>query len=196
MKKYIILVLFFLGFNCLWSNTWKETYQQASKYIESGEYYAALKSARQSVEFANKEFGKESEYHSQTYNIIGEIFFKLNDYDESIEYFKKAIELKRITLGSNHPSYAISLHNLANVYQTLGRYSQAEPLLVEAIKIKEANGSDIASLAKSYQNLAQIFQQDSRYYEAEFYYKKALEMKKKSLNADDQIGRASCRERV
>ncbi|MFM7354961.1 MAG: tetratricopeptide repeat protein [Microcystis aeruginosa] len=38
-------------------------------------------------------------------------------------------------LGDNHPHVANSLNNLAYLYRSQGRYTEAEPLLLEAINI-------------------------------------------------------------
>ncbi|WP_414621138.1 tetratricopeptide repeat protein [Calothrix sp. CCY 0018] len=43
---------------------------------------------------------------------------------------------KRI-LGENHPDYAQNLNNLALLYKSQGRYEQAEPLYIQALKICE-----------------------------------------------------------
>jgi Tetratricopeptide repeat len=40
-------------------------------------------------------------------------------------------------LGEEHPDVAQSLNNLALLYNSQGRYSQAEPLLIQALYILE-----------------------------------------------------------
>ena len=40
-------------------------------------------------------------------------------------------------LGADHPSTAISLHNLAGLYRVQGRYAEAAPLFNEAVEIVE-----------------------------------------------------------
>ncbi|WP_229453778.1 tetratricopeptide repeat protein [Nostoc sp. CHAB 5715] len=38
-------------------------------------------------------------------------------------------------LGDEHPSVATSLNNLASLYFSQGRYSEAEPLLIQALAL-------------------------------------------------------------
>ncbi|MBV9688647.1 MAG: tetratricopeptide repeat protein [Ktedonobacteraceae bacterium] len=40
-------------------------------------------------------------------------------------------------LGAEHPSTASTLHELARLYQTQGKYEQAEPLYQRALRICE-----------------------------------------------------------
>ncbi len=40
-------------------------------------------------------------------------------------------------LGADHPTTATSLHNLAGLYYSMSRYSEAEPLYARALKIFE-----------------------------------------------------------
>ncbi|REJ58039.1 MAG: tetratricopeptide repeat-containing protein, partial [Microcystis aeruginosa TA09] len=40
-------------------------------------------------------------------------------------------------LGDNHPDVASSLNNLASLYESQGRYKEAEPLFLQALAIAE-----------------------------------------------------------
>jgi tetratricopeptide (TPR) repeat protein len=44
-----------------------------------------------------------------------------------------AQDILRSTVGQNHPSYAASLSNLADVYESLGSYEQAKELYQQAL---------------------------------------------------------------
>ena len=45
--------------------------------------------------------------------------------------------MKKPLLGDEHPSVASSLNNLALLYKSQGRYSEAEPLYIEALAIAQ-----------------------------------------------------------
>jgi tetratricopeptide (TPR) repeat protein len=45
--------------------------------------------------------------------------------------------MRQELLGSLHPSVATSLNNLALLYYSQGRYEEAEPLYLKALKIAE-----------------------------------------------------------
>jgi len=47
------------------------------------------------------------------------------------------LELLQRLLGEEHPHVAASYNNLAEVYKSQGRYSEAEPLYIKALEIAE-----------------------------------------------------------
>jgi tetratricopeptide (TPR) repeat protein len=49
--------------------------------------------------------------------------------------YKRSLSLREQRLGENHPSVANSLNNLAKLYESQGKYAEAEPLYVRAIAI-------------------------------------------------------------
>ncbi|MFP6750919.1 MAG: CHAT domain-containing protein, partial [Pirellulaceae bacterium] len=55
---------------------------------------------------------------------------------EACDIFKK-------TLGAEHPRYASSLDYLGTMYETMGAYAQAEPLLRDAVEIRLASARNI-----------------------------------------------------
>jgi tetratricopeptide (TPR) repeat protein len=56
-------------------------------------------------------------------------------------------------LGENHPHVATSLNNLALLYESQGRYKEAEPLYLEAIYIfRERLGENHPHAQTVYQN--------------------------------------------
>ena len=52
-------------------------------------------------------------------------------------------------MGENHPDYATTLNNLADLYVNMGRYARAEPMYREALAIrKKTLGEDHPSTPK------------------------------------------------
>ncbi len=49
----------------------------------------------------------------------------------------QALEMYKRLLGDKHPFVAQSLNNLAELYRSQARYSDAEPLYIEALAIAE-----------------------------------------------------------
>ena len=47
---------------------------------------------------------------------------------EAEPLYKQAMEILRKALGEGHPHYAISLNNLAELYDAMGRHADAEEL--------------------------------------------------------------------
>ncbi len=92
--------------------------------------------------------------------------------------------IKRLFNG-DHPDVAQSLNNLALLYQSQGRYEQAEPFLEQALEMRKRlfNG-DYPDVASSLNNLAALYQSQGRYEQAEPLYEQALEMTKRLFNGD------------
>jgi tetratricopeptide (TPR) repeat protein len=68
--------------------------------------------------------------------------------------------LRKRLLGDKHPSVAISLNNLAELYSSQGRYEEAEPLFLQALAIAEqALGENHPNTVKIRENLQMMRQQ-------------------------------------
>jgi CHAT domain-containing protein/Tfp pilus assembly protein PilF len=86
------------------------------------------------------------------------------------------------TLGENHPNVVLSLHSLAALYHTQGRYSEAEPLLQQALKIGQAAlGENHPNVVLNLNNLAVLYQDQGRHSEAESLYQQALKIGQTTL---------------
>ena len=71
---------------------------------------------------------------------------------------------------------------MAALYESQGRYGEAEPLYVEALEIsKAALGDRHPDTASSLNNLAALYESQGRYGEAEPLYVEALEIWKAEL---------------
>ncbi len=70
---------------------------------------------------------------------------------------------------------ASSLNNLALLYSSQGRYTEAEPLYQEALSLsKKLLGQDHPDVATSLNNLALLYSSQGRYTEAEPLYQEAI----------------------
>jgi tetratricopeptide (TPR) repeat protein len=105
------------------------------------------------------------------------------EYELAIDCFKKAIALQQeldmeLALSS-------SLNYLGELYQFQGRYSEAEPLSLQALEIRRRSlPEDHPSLATSLNNVAGLYYFQGRYSEAEPLYLQALEIDRRSLPED------------
>ena len=89
-------------------------------------------------------------------------------YREAITVYEGIINLRRQGKDSDdHPSVATSLNNLAGLYDNQGRYSEAEPLYIDALALrKRLLGDDHPAVASSLNNLAGLYKNQGRYSEA------------------------------
>ncbi|MEM9154176.1 MAG: tetratricopeptide repeat protein, partial [Cyanobacteria bacterium P01_F01_bin.33] len=98
--------------------------------------------------------------------------------------YQQALELSKELLGQKHPDVATSLNNLAALYESQGRYEQAEPLYQQALELrKELLGHKHPSVATSLNNLAGLYRSQGRYEQAEPLYQQALEIANSKLGS-------------
>jgi tetratricopeptide (TPR) repeat protein len=99
------------------------------------------------------------------------------------DYFKHSIELQ--TKFTQQETLATSLNELAFLYQSMGRYAEAEPLYVRSLAIREQElGANHPSTATSLNNLASLYESICRYTEAEPLYVRSLAISEKELGAN------------
>jgi tetratricopeptide (TPR) repeat protein len=102
---------------------------------------------------------------------------------QAIQYFEKAIALQEKSEQSI--DLAASLNDLAELYRSMGRYSEAEPLYQRSLAIHEAQlGADHPDTATSLNNLAGLYYSMGRYSEAEPLYRRSLAIREQQLGAD------------
>ncbi|MBD2338416.1 tetratricopeptide repeat protein, partial [Calothrix sp. FACHB-156] len=117
------------------------------------------------------------------YFSLGDIYRKrlnrgeFQDYKQEqelgIEYLSKAVELQK-ELGLEK-DLATSLNNLAGLYDSQGRYSEAETLYTQALALRrKLLGEEHPDVASSLNNLAALYYSQGRYSEAEPLYSQAL----------------------
>jgi tetratricopeptide (TPR) repeat protein len=85
---------------------------------------------------------------------------------------------------------ADSLNSLAALYQSQGRYADAEPLykraslIAEKLIAEKAIGPDHPAIATLLSNLAELYLAQGRYAEAEPLYKRSLAIQEKAVGPD------------
>jgi tetratricopeptide (TPR) repeat protein/CHAT domain-containing protein len=104
---------------------------------------------------------------------------------------EEALQLARNVFPSPNNDLATSLNNLALLYESQGRWGEAEPLYDEALKIyRELFGKKPNNyLATSLNNLAELYKSQGRWGEAEPLYDEALKIRRKLFgkNANNDL---------
>ncbi len=109
------------------------------------------------------------------------------EYETEIGKATTHLETAVRLLKSSDPSesYASSLDWLAQVYDSQGRYGQAEPLYEKALALRrKLLGEDHPDVAHSLNNLAFLYDSQGRYEQAEPLYVQALALRRKLLGED------------
>ena len=117
--------------------------------------------------------------------IAGYIQLAKADYQQAELLWLNSLASKEETLGKDHPDVATTLNNLAELYRTLGKYTEDEPLYQRSLAIREkALGKDHPDVAQSLNNLAYLFYSQGKYTEAEPLFQRSLAILEKALGKD------------
>ncbi|CAF1266407.1 unnamed protein product [Adineta steineri] len=116
------------------------------------------------------------------YNNFGYVKYRHGDYEQAIEYYRKALGIWEKTLPVNHPNLAVSYSNIGGVYDSMGEYEKALSFYEKSLAIREKTlPAEHPSLATSYNNLGSIYNNMKEYLKALSFYEKALEIFEKTL---------------
>ncbi len=108
-------------------------------------------------------------------------FNNIKGLDDAIKETELELELLKEMVGADHTSVADLLTRLADLYCRLRMYPQMEPVLVDALKIREAAcGSDHPSVSTELKNLARLYLVQERFALAEPLFKRALAIREKA----------------
>jgi tetratricopeptide (TPR) repeat protein len=90
-------------------------------------------------------------------------------------------------LGKEHPHTLTVINNLGFLYESQGRYREAEEYYKRALTLrKKILGEDHPDTLTSINNLAFLYQSQGRHREADPLYKEALLIKERGLQREDQ----------
>ena len=132
-----------------------------------------------SVHFA---FAGEAEW--KAHMIAGESAYRTGDYRTATARFEAALREAK-SFSASDPRLATTLNNLAEVYRTQGRFSEAEPLYRRDLAISEKTlGPNHPDVGMSLNNLASLYQAQGRYAEAEPLYRRSLAILENSKGPD------------
>ena len=115
-------------------------------------------------------------------NSAGRLAYEMGDYPAAAAFQEAALTLTTSEFGLDGQETATALNDLALAYQSLARYTEAEPLYRRAIEIDEKTlGKDHPIAARGYNNLARLLKDQGKYVEAEPLYRRAIEIGEKAL---------------
>ncbi|UJR32118.1 hypothetical protein I4U23_019586 [Adineta vaga] len=128
---------------------------------------------------------------SRTYHHLGRIGEIKGDYDNSLEWLHKSLEIKLKIMKSNDPSIAQSYNCIGIVYQHKGEHDKALDAFNKALNIwKRAYGKNHPNVAGCFNNMGVVYKREKNYREALESFQKALAIRDKlpSTNHHDLAG--------
>ena len=147
-------------------------------------YKEALKVNLRSIQLL-EELQCPNEIYAFPYNFIGVVYWKLGEYDKALEFYNKALEIRKEVLGEKHTDTAMSYNNIGAVYENLGDYDKALEYYFKALEIyKAVLGEKHRDTANSYNNIGVVYDDLGDYDKALEYHNKALEIREEVLEED------------
>jgi tetratricopeptide (TPR) repeat protein len=143
-------------------------------------------------DYLNEQFKRHGE-HNQIQQAFCDVFVSvagnvelsstLTTFNQIEPHLKRAIAWRND--NNEDTQLALSLHGLAILYRSQGRYSEAEPLCLRSLEIRERQlGGDHPDIAESLNNLALLYYSQREYSKVEPLYLRSLEIREKKLGVD------------
>jgi tetratricopeptide (TPR) repeat protein len=116
---------------------------------------------------------------------LGTAYNSKGEFEAADRYFRRSLELRRHTLGHDHPDVASSLHDLGNNDYRLARYDDAEAHLGEALAIRtRVHGRQHARVADTENSLGAVDYARGEFARARDHYQRALTIREQALGLD------------
>ncbi len=162
---------------------------ELSDVEDDNPYFLPIQDLQRFIQEAEKT-GIKNANLATLYFSLGDIYRKrlkgaefldyLQEQELAIEYLSKAVRIQE-ELGLE-TDLTNSLNNLALLYYSQGRYTEAEPLFIQALDLrKRLLGESHPDVATSLNNLALLYYSQGRYTEAEPLFIQALDLSKRLL---------------
>jgi tetratricopeptide (TPR) repeat protein len=104
-------------------------------------------------------------------------------WQDAEKWLKQALQIRETQ--SDHPNTAISLSNLAALYDKMSHHSEAEHLYQRALQICETQfGSNHPQTATTLNNLGELYRKTGCYSQAEPLYRRALQIREIQLGSN------------
>ncbi|MDF9798405.1 CHAT domain-containing protein [Catalinimonas alkaloidigena] len=160
-------------------------------YSRLYEHELALEYYFKSADIVEKAGKKERWALTHIYNNIGLVYGRQNMHEKELEYFLKALAMKK-ELGMN---ISDTYHNIGKTYIDLERYTQAQDILHEALRLKiEQVGERHTTVAGTLYYLAELYVNQAQYDSAIYYAEKALSIEQENFGNNGTSLAASYRQ--
>jgi len=149
-----------------------------------GHVEAAMEAIQRAIDMREAAPGLRGEDLARDLTTRAMLEMKFKHDLEAAELLTRAVELWNRSAPGD-PQLLPALETLATLYRDTAHYEEAEPLFLQAMRIREAAmGPDSADVIAAVDSLAYCYFGLKRFAEAEAYYKRLLELWEKTAGAD------------
>ena len=142
-------------------------------YGDLGEFTLAIRYLNQAIQ-RNPQSGRYL-------NNLGDVYLKMDDFDEAEKAFLKSLELQKTQKNSNPREMARPLHNLGIVYRYQGFFQKSLEYELESLPYRKSAGLYSLDVARSFLGVAQSYMALESYDNALVYLDSALLIQKEVL---------------
>ncbi len=154
--------------------SWQMHMLAAGAAYERGDYSEAERQLSAAVEEAEA-YGHGGKRLVAALDGLAGLNRQLGNFRGALVLYGRALELREISFGPDHPEVATGLNNLAQLHQMRGDYAAAEPLFKRSLAIyRAALGPHHAHVGTLLNNLAELHHAQGRHAEAESGYREAI----------------------
>ncbi|CAF4091436.1 unnamed protein product [Rotaria socialis] len=127
------------------------------------------------------------------YQRLGTVTYAKGEYDTSLEWYQKSLEIIVKTRPSDHVSIGNTHNSIGETHRKKGDRDQALESYNRAVSLfKQAHDENHPKMALFYSNIRNIYQEGKTYFEALDFYEKSLDIREKHLPPDHPKLGASC----
>jgi tetratricopeptide (TPR) repeat protein len=164
--------------------------KEKADVVEARAIFQAAKLAEERVDWrtANAHYARAARLQPSNWRYAqsaGLMARQMGEYTSAASFDEAALSMVTSEFGPEARETAIALSNVADTYELLARYTEAEPLYRRAIEINErALGKDHPAVAANYNNLAMLLKDQGKYDQAEPLFRRTIEIEEKVLGKD------------
>ena len=125
---------------------------------------------------------------AETLALLGTVHHSKGEFEAADGYLRRALEIRRRTLGNDHPLAASSLHDLGNNDYKRARFVEARRELEEALAIRtRVLGADHKRVADTENSLGALAYDAGEAVQARVHYTRALQIREKELGPEHPL---------
>ncbi len=135
MKRVFFIILILSCSNVCMGQEWAELFQQSQQHLVDEEYSLAMEKANACLENYMVNDGSANGNYAAILRSLVNLHFIFEDYNKSIEYGEKELQVRKSVSEVGDETYATTLFNLGSAYQMTDQYEKAIESFSESYEV-------------------------------------------------------------